>query len=66
MKNWEPRPKGGWYKGVANAGEKTHFWQGTVTLCGKTWHGWKWRMPTHRKCQKCIKAFVEHGGVLGR
>ena len=49
--NWAKRPNTGWYQGAGSV--KTHFWNQTVTLCGKTWHGWKWREGTSNICEKC-------------
>jgi hypothetical protein len=56
--NWAKRPNTGWYQGAGSV--KTHFWNGTVTLCGKTWHGWKWREGTCNICEKCRTAELNH------
>ena len=50
-KEWGRRPEKGWYQAAGHV--KTHYWNGIVTLCGRTWHGWKWRPGTHDKCKKC-------------
>jgi len=48
---WERRPDQGWYQAAGHV--KTHYWNGIATLCGRTWHGWKWRKGTYDKCEKC-------------
>jgi len=51
------RPDNGWYQAPGHV--KTHYWDGIVTLCGRTWHGWKWRRETYDKCKKCVEADMD-------
>tara|TARA_R110000824_G_scaffold348704_1_gene535427 strand:+ start:67 stop:534 length:468 start_codon:yes stop_codon:yes gene_type:complete len=48
---WERRPDQGWYQAPGH--RKTHYWNGISTLCGRTWHGWKWLPATNNQCQTC-------------
>jgi hypothetical protein len=57
MNQWERRPDKGWYRAPGHV--KTHYWDGIATLCGRTWHGWKWRKGSYDKCQKCIGADMD-------
>jgi len=69
VRKWEERPLTGWYR--KNESDKTHYWNGTVTLCGKSWHGWKWRQPSHHPCKDCRIMYLErssgysYGAPLG-
>ena len=49
--DWGERPEFSWYRAAGKL--KTHYWIGAETLCGRWWHGWKWREGTDKKCKIC-------------
>jgi hypothetical protein len=51
--DWGERPEFSWYRAAGE--QKTHYWIGARTLCGRWWSGWKWREGTNNKCLICVE-----------